>query len=79
VTLAQHLVRSGRCDDLNQPALTPARWQAEIDHMRTDFKALVAAEDITATFWPILKPPEGQSAGFSRIDQTFRGEFVTSA
>ena len=33
---------------LNQPALTPAHWQAEIEHMRTNFKAPVAGADIPA-------------------------------
>lgn len=33
---------------LNQPALTAAHWQAEVDHMRTNFKAPVAIEDIPA-------------------------------
>jgi hypothetical protein len=31
---------------LNQPSLTAAQWQAEIDHMRRDFKAPVADEDV---------------------------------
>jgi hypothetical protein len=33
---------------LNQPALTSAHWQAEVEHMRTNFKAPVADADIPA-------------------------------
>jgi mono/diheme cytochrome c family protein len=33
---------------LNQPALTPAHWHAEIEHMRTNFKAPVADADVPA-------------------------------
>jgi hypothetical protein len=33
---------------LNQPPLTPVQWQAEVDHMRRDFKAPVADEDAVA-------------------------------
>lgn len=33
---------------LNQPALTPVRWQAEVNHMRTEFKAPIAAADVPA-------------------------------
>jgi hypothetical protein len=31
---------------LNQPALTPAQWQAEVNHMRKDFKAPIADADV---------------------------------
>jgi hypothetical protein len=33
---------------LNQPALTPVQWQAEVTHMRRDFKAPVAEADVPA-------------------------------
>jgi hypothetical protein len=33
---------------LNQPALTADQWRAEVDHMRRDFKAPVAADDVAA-------------------------------
>jgi mono/diheme cytochrome c family protein len=33
---------------LNQPALTPAHWQAEVEHMRANFKAPVADADVPA-------------------------------
>lgn len=33
---------------LNQPALTPAQWQAEVNHMRVDFKAPIADADVPA-------------------------------
>jgi len=33
---------------LNQPALTAVQWQAEINHMRNDFKAPVADGDVAA-------------------------------
>jgi mono/diheme cytochrome c family protein len=33
---------------LNQPGLTPAHWQAEVQHMRTNFKAPVADTDVPA-------------------------------
>jgi mono/diheme cytochrome c family protein len=33
---------------LNQPALTPAHWQAEVEHMRTNFKAPIADADVPA-------------------------------
>ena len=33
---------------LNQPALTPDHWQAEVEHMRTNFKAPVADADVPA-------------------------------
>ena len=33
---------------LNQPALTPAHWQAEVEHMRTNFKAPVEDADVPA-------------------------------
>lgn len=31
---------------LNQPAMTKAQWQAEVDKMRTAFKAPIDAEDV---------------------------------
>lgn len=33
---------------LNQPVLTPVQWQAEVAHMRWDFKAPVAEADVAA-------------------------------
>ena len=33
---------------LNQPALTAVQWQAEVTHMRRDFKAPVAEDDVAA-------------------------------
>jgi hypothetical protein len=33
---------------LNQPALAPAHWQAEVEHMRTNFKAPIADADVPA-------------------------------
>jgi hypothetical protein len=33
---------------LNQPTLTAVQWQAEVSHMRKDFKAPVADEDVAA-------------------------------
>jgi mono/diheme cytochrome c family protein len=33
---------------LNQPILTTAQWQAEVNHMRMDFKAPVAQDDVAA-------------------------------
>lgn len=31
---------------LNQPALTAVQWRAEVNHMRQDFKAPVAEDDV---------------------------------
>jgi mono/diheme cytochrome c family protein len=33
---------------LNQPPLTAVQWQAEVNHMRNDFKAPVAEGDVAA-------------------------------
>jgi mono/diheme cytochrome c family protein len=33
---------------LNQPPLTATQWRAEVTHMRRDFKAPIAEDDVAA-------------------------------
>ena len=45
---------------LNQPALTRANWQAEVDKMRNTYKAPVAAEDVSAIVDYLVKLRGGE-------------------